>query len=122
MDWYIKYSHPIKGVRVVGIEMEYPIPCKIWSLSRVEGDIDIDLAKQNNYTVHLSHIDTCVFYMYRRYRISDNYVLLADMTTSIRNNRLKSEMTTLGPACRLLGFNKMSDFSACLLTSSLLKQ
>ena len=93
-----------------------------WSLSRVDGDIDIDPAKQNNYTVHLSHINTCVFYMYRRYRISNNYVLLADMTTSNRNNRLKSEMTTLGPACRLLGFKKMSDFSACLLTSSLLKQ
>ena len=59
--------------------------------------------------------------MYRRYRISNNYVLLADMTTFNRNNRLKSEMTTLGPACRLLGFKKMSDFSACLLTSSLLK-
>ena len=59
--------------------------------------------------------------MYRRCRISNNYVLLADMTTFNRNNRLKSEMTTLGPACRLLGFKKMSDFSACLLTSSLLK-
>ena len=76
----------------------------------MEGDIDIDPAKQNNYTVHLSHINTCAFYMYRRYRISNNYVLLADMTTSNRNNRLKSEMTTLGPACRLLGFKKMSDF------------
>ena len=60
--------------------------------------------------------------MYRRYRISNNYVLLADMTSSNRNNRLKSEMTTLGPACRLLGFKKISDFSACLLSSSLLKQ
>ena len=88
----------------------------------MEGDIDIDPAKQNNYTVHLSHINTCVFYMFRRYRISNNYVLLADMTTSNRNNRLKSEMTTLGPDCRLLGFKKMIDFSACLLTSSLLKQ
>ena len=62
------------------------------------------------------------FYMYRRYRISNNYVLLTDLTTSNRNNRLESEMTTLGPACRLLGFIKMSDFSACLLYSSLLKQ
>ena len=32
------------------------------------------------------------------------------MPTSNRNNRLKSEMTTLGPACRLLGFKKMSEF------------
>ena len=82
----------------------------------------MDPAKQNNYSVLLSHINTCVFYMYRRYRISNNYVLLVDMTTSNRNNRLKSEMTTLGPACRLLGFMKMSYFSTCLLTSSLLKQ
>ena len=96
--------------------------CKIRSLSRVEGDIDNDPAKQNNYTVHLSHINTCVFYMYRRYRISNNDVLLVDMATSNRNNRLKSEMTTLGPACRLLGFKKMSDISASLLFLSLLKQ
>ena len=93
----------------------YPIACKIWSLSRVEADIDIHPAKQNYYTVHLSHINTCVFYMYRRYRISNNDVLLTVMTTSNRNNRLKSEMTTLGPACRLLGFKKMSDFF-CLFT------
>ena len=99
----------------------YPIACKIWSLSRVEGDFDINPAKQNNYTVHLSHINTCVFYMFKRYRMSHHYVILVDMTTSNRNNRLKSEMTTLGPACRLLGFKKMSDFSACLFTSSLLK-
>ena len=92
----------------------YPIACKIWSLSRVKGDIDIDPARLNNYTVHLSHINTCVFYMYRRYRISNNYVLWTDRTTSNRNNRLKSEMTTLGPACRLLGFKKMSDI--CLFT------
>ena len=65
--------------------------CKIWSLSRVEGDIDIDPAKQNNYNVHRSHINTCVFNTYRRYRISNKYVLLADMRTSNRNNRLKSE-------------------------------
>ena len=96
--------------------------CMQRSLSRVEGDIDNDPAKQNNYTIHLSHKNTCVFYMYRRYRISNNDVLLADMTASNRNNRLKSEMTTLGPASRLLGFKKMSDFSACLLTLSLLKQ
>ena len=57
--------------------------------------------------------------MYRRYRISNNHVLLADTTTSYRNNRLKSDLTTLGPSCRLLGL-KMSDFSACLLTLSLL--
>ena len=102
--------------------MGVPIACKIWSLSRVEGDIDIGPAKQKNYTVHLYLINTCVFNMYRRYRISNNNVLLADIATSYRNDRFKSEMTTLGPACRLLGFKKMSDFSACLLTSSLLKQ
>ena len=39
----------------------YPIACKIGSLSRVEGDIDIDPAKQNYYSVQLSHINTCVF-------------------------------------------------------------
>ena len=94
----------------LALKWGYPIACKIRSLSRVEGDIDIDPAKQNNYTVHLSHINTCVFYMYRRYRINNNYVFLADMTTSNRKNRLKSEMTTLGPACPLLGFKKMSDF------------
>ena len=93
----------------------YPIACKIWSLSRVEGDIGIHPAKQNYHTVHLSHINTCVFHMYRRYRISNNFVLLAVMTTSNRNNRLKSEMTTLGPACRLLGFKKMIEFF-CLFT------
>ena len=35
--------------------------CKIWSLSRAEGDIDIHPAKQNFYTVHLFHINTCIF-------------------------------------------------------------
>ena len=46
----------------VPVKWGYPIACKIWSLSRVEGDIDIDPAKQNNYAVHLSHINTCVFF------------------------------------------------------------
>ena len=34
--------------------------CQIGSLSRAEGDIDIDPAKQK-YTVHLFHINTCIF-------------------------------------------------------------
>ena len=29
---------------------------------------------------------------------------MTDKTIPNRNNRLKSEMTTLGPTCRLLGF------------------
>ena len=45
---------------------------------------------------------------------------MADKTISNRNNRLKSEMTTLGPTCRLLGFIKMGDFAPCLLISSAL--
>ena len=32
---------------------------------------------------------------------------MTDKTIPNRNNRLKSEMTTLGPTCRLLGFIKM---------------
>ena len=48
--------------------------------------------------------------MYRRYRISNNYIPLTDKTASNKNNRLKSEMTTLGPTCRLLGFIKMGYF------------
>ena len=35
---------------------------------------------------------------------------MTDKTIPNRNNRLKSEMTTLGPTCRLLGFIKMGDF------------
>ena len=35
--------------------------CKIGSLSRAAGDIDIDPAKRNYYTVHLFHINTCMF-------------------------------------------------------------
>ena len=87
--------------------------CIIGSLSRAEGDIDIDLAKRNYYTVHLFHINTCIFYMYRRYRNSNNYIPMTDKTIPNRNNRVKSEMTTLGPTCRLLGFINMGDFSPC---------
>ena len=57
----MKYSQGIKGIRVVAVEMRVPIVCKIGSLSRAEGDIDIDLAKRNYYTVHLFHINTCIF-------------------------------------------------------------
>ena len=56
---------------------------------------------------------TLAFYMYRIYRISNNYIPLTDKTFPKRNNRLKSEMTTLGLTCRLLGFIKMGDFSPC---------
>ena len=35
---------------------------------------------------------------------------MTDKTIPNRNNRLKSEMTTLGPTCRLLGFIKKGDF------------
>ena len=87
--------------------------CKIWSLSRAEGDIDIDPAKRNYYTVHLFHINVCIFYMYRKYQISNKYIPMTDKTIPNRINRLKSEMTTLGPTCRLLGFIKMGDFSPC---------
>ena len=31
------------------------------SMSRAEGDIDIDPAKRNYYTVHLFHMNTCIF-------------------------------------------------------------
>ena len=48
--------------------------------------------------------------MYRRYQISNKNIPLSDKTISNRNNTLKSEMTTLGLTCRLLGFIKMSDF------------
>ena len=41
--------------------MGYPFVCIIGSLSRAEGDIDIDPAKRNYYTVHLFHINTCIF-------------------------------------------------------------
>ena len=41
--------------------MGVPIVCKIGSLSRAEGDIDIDPAKRNYYTTHLFHINTCIF-------------------------------------------------------------
>ena len=36
---------------------------------------------------------------------------MTDKTIPNRNKWLKSEMTTLGPTCRLLGFIKMGDFS-----------
>ena len=46
---------------MVGIEIGVPNCMQIGSLPRVEGDTDIDPVKQNYYTVHLSHINTCVF-------------------------------------------------------------
>ena len=46
---------------------------------------------------------------------------MTDKSIPIRNNRMKSEMTTLGPTCRLLGFIKMGDFLP-VNTSSVLKQ
>ena len=45
---------------------------------------------------------------------------MTDKTISNRNNRLKSEMTSLGPTCRLLGFIRMGDYSPYLLISSAL--
>ena len=38
-----------------------PIVCEIGSLLKAEGDIDIDLAKRNYFSVHLFHINTCFF-------------------------------------------------------------
>ena len=34
-----------------------------WYVSRAEDNIDINPAKQNYYTVHLFHINTCVLYV-----------------------------------------------------------
>ena len=118
----VKYSHRIKGVRVVGVEMGVP--------NCMQNCESVESWRRYWYRSGETKLLNCTsvphkhmrFYMYIRYRICNNYVLLTDLTTSNRNNRLESEMTTLGPACRLLGFIKMSDFSACLLYSSLLKQ
>ena len=113
VHWYIKYSHRIKGVRVVGVEMGVPNcmqNCESVESWRRYWYRSGETKLLNSTSVPHKHMR---FYMYIRYRICNNYVLLTDLTTSNRNNRLESEMTTLGPACRLLGFIKMSDFSAC---------
>ena len=99
------------------MKLGYPIVCKIGSLSRAEGNIDIDSTKRNYYTVHLFHIHSCIFTC-----TEDIELAITDKTISKRNNWLKSEMTTLGPTCRLFGFIKMDDFSPCLVSSSVLKQ
>ena len=120
--WYIKYSQCIKGIRVVGVEMG--VPNSMQNLESVEswrrywyrfGETKL------LYCTPIPH-KQLQFYMFRRYRISNNYIPMTDKAIPNRNNRLKSEMTTLGPTCRLLGFIKMGDFSPRLLTSSVLKQ
>ena len=120
--WYIKYSQGIKGIRVVGVEMGVPNYMLNWesveSCRRCWYRSGETKLLYSSYVSH-KHLH---FYMYRRYQISNKYTLFTEKTISNKNNRLKSEMTTLGPTCRLLGFIKMGGFSPCLLTSSVLKQ
>ena len=122
MYWYIKYSQCIKGIRVVGVEMGVPNCMQNWE--------SVESWRWYWYRSGETKLLCCTsvphkhlhFYMYRRYRISNNYIPMTDKTIPNRNNRLKSEMTTLGPTCRLLGFIKMGDFFpyfVCVETTTL---
>ena len=112
--WYIKYSQGIKGIRVVGVEMGVPNCMQNWE--------SVERWRWYWYRSGETKLLSCTsvphkhlhFYMCRRYRISNNHIPLTDKTIPNRNNRLKSEMTTLGPTCRLLGFIKMGDFFSLL--------
>ena len=110
MYWYIKDSQGIKGIRVVGVEMGVPNCMQNWK--------SVESWRWYWYRSGETKLLNCTFvphkhlhfYMYRRYLISNNYIPMTDKTIPNRNNRLKSEMTTLCPTCRLLGFIKIGDF------------
>ena len=111
--WYIKYSQCIKGIRVVGVEMG--VPNCVQNLESVESWRWYWYPSGETKFLYCTSVPHkhLHFYMYRRYKISYNHISLTDKTIPNRNNRLKSEMTTLGPTCRLLGFIKVGDFSPC---------
>ena len=86
----------------------YQIVCKIGSLSSAEGDIDIEIT-----ILYICFTLTLAFLHVQRISKAIITLHMTDKTTPNRHNRLKSEMTTLGPTCRLLGFIKMGNFSPC---------
>ena len=122
--WYIKYISCIKGIRVAGVEMGVPNCMQNWE--------SVESWRWDWYRSGETKLLNCTFvthkrlhfYMYRRYRISNNCIPMTDKTIPKRNNRLKSEMTTLGPTCRLLGFIFFRFFSlfthfVCVNTTTL---